>query len=528
MTVSAKRHLGLVVALLLLAFGLRVGGLDRPSILASDELLFADRARRMVLQDDVFLTYAYTDKSPTTYLIIGASLGLVGESDFAVRLPNLYFSLLFFASLYALAKMIFRDKFVALWVILCALLSPLEARYAVSGFQDTPMLTLGVLALWFASRGRWTWSGWWFGWAVIMKPTILGWSPLVLILGASGRPHPASPTSPAPNFASKSFSKHLISTVLAFMMPLLTVYLWDYGRAQHFYELGSANNNPRRFIRADEVWPRLETWLNILGELSGTAWLTLLLGVLGLIALWKSRSLDPAADEIYVRLTPKRSNGESRRDRRHPVRDQSKLILLLLANFAVLYFGVQWLVAFNTYDRYMLILAPFFWLWMGYGMNETARFLQSTRSGAALRQLWPLIIVLTLIGISARPVQQAATEDLSAYSEGIPELVEIIETDYPHTVFYDYWLNLELAWYLSPETNIVVAYFGTPEALAIHLATEDGARYFVAPSPHKAQFWVEVLQAKGNRLTLVYQAETGAFVIYEILPPRSVLAEFFG
>lgn len=487
MTTSAKQQLGLAVGILLLAFGLRVGGLDHPTPLASDELLFADRARRMMLQDDFFLTYAYTDKAPTTYIIIGTSLGLVGELDFAVRLPNIYFSLIFLAGLFALTKRLFNGQ-IALWTVLLASLAPLESRYAVSAFQDTPMLTLAILAMWMARRSKWRWAGLCFGLAVIMKPTGIWFAPLIgVMLGF----HHSIPI--------KERLSKIVQFLALFCLPIVAVYLWDYGRHQHFYELGSSNNNPGRLIRADEVIPRATEWLDILGEFMATRYLTgaLLILALGILYIQIRRGLDV-------------------------------IIPLILLNFGVIYLAVHWLVAFNTYDRYMLILAPFFWMLAGYGIVSFMKIMDGYID-SSLQKAWLWVIFAALfIGGSYQPTERAASQNLSAYSSGIPELIGTLESDYTHRIIYDYWLNLELQWYLDPSAGVTVAYFDTPEALAQHLNTERGKRFFIAPSPELAQFWVEILQTQGVAMKLVYQSPEGTYVIYSVLPLRSVLAEFFG
>ena len=129
-------------------------------------------------------------------------------------------------------------------------------------------------------------------------------------------------------------TRRLIAFAAPFALTLALLLAWDglRGQASGVWALAAANNAPWRWLRSDEVWPRLEKWGEYGGWLLGLPAVTFVLGGLG-VGLALRRAWQP----------PRRG---------------SAVDLVLLA-FGLAYLGLHWLAAFNLYDRYLLpLLAP--------------------------------------------------------------------------------------------------------------------------------------------------------------------------
>jgi hypothetical protein len=343
------------------------------------------------------------------------------------------------------------------------------------------MMALLLISIWQALRGKWGLAGGFIGWAVIMKPTAMWTLPLIVGLLLIRQP-----------IMTWRWQLHQVKYFAqSFVLPVGLVFVWDAVRRTHFFRAGLGNNNPGRFIRADEVWPRAEQWLELLGKLMSYPSLMVLLGIA--IVVWLAMST------------------------RRPQR--CDLIGWLMILYTVAYMGIYWLVAFNTYDRYVLLVGPLVWIAGGMAFASLL----------AMRRTLVVILIAGMLLIGIQPAFDAAQQATNDDDwHGIDELATTLNRDYDGRIIYDYWLGWELGWYLGEDTAVWVIYFPTAEDLADHLRTETGERYIVAPSAEQAAPWLDLLERRGAKTQLVYQTTTGDFVLYSILPPRSVLAEVFG
>ena len=118
----------------------------------------------------------------------------------------------------------------------------------------------------------------------------------------------------------------------ALLIGLALLALWDAARSpQSFWALNAARNNPGRVIRSDELVPRLETWARWLHYVTGAPLLNLVLlagAIVNLGSGWRSRTRAALCD-------------------------------WLIAIWAIAFLATHWLVAVNTYDRYLHPLVPF-------------------------------------------------------------------------------------------------------------------------------------------------------------------------
>ncbi|MBI5930223.1 MAG: glycosyltransferase family 39 protein [Chloroflexi bacterium] len=477
-----RAALWLNVLLLLFGAGLRFQYLIDAEPLHPDEALFATLGRRMVQQQDWLLSGATTDKPPLTYLLVGASLAGMGQSEFAARLPSVFASLIGATAFFALARRLSPHLPTAQLGLLIYLLSPIEIAFAPTVFQDTLMLAGVLLAALYATHQKWGWSGGLFGLAWVMKPTALWVLPLVMGMGIfSSWVWSAENSSPISLAIMWRGAKNFILGSLTTLVPIL---VWDVARPQQsFVTLGSYNNNPGRLARVDEIGARAEAWVRLLADAFGGPIIGMVIFIIVLGWL------------IYSA------------QKRHPTRWISWVIAL----FLVWYLGLYWLVAFSVRIRYLLPIIPFILLLVTWAIGElTSRWRLGTWFSAIA-----IILVMAQPTLTARPLSREPQDfDL----RGIDDLATTLNHDFAGRIVYDYWLGWELGWYLGDDTTVWLVYFSTPEELAAHLQTETGARYLIAPNEELAQMWVYLLNAKNIRTTPIRQVHD--FVIYEVVPPN--------
>jgi hypothetical protein len=120
---------------------------------------------------------------------------------------------------------------------------------------------------------------------------------------------------------------------------IVLLVIWDLGRApRSFFDLGYARGQPGRFIRSSELWTRLERWAHWLGFVTGSS-------VLNVFLL--------AASPVHLAAGALRS------------RSRAAAADWLMAGFGLAFLAWHWLIAFNTYDRYIHSLVPFLALLAG-------------------------------------------------------------------------------------------------------------------------------------------------------------------
>jgi hypothetical protein len=185
------------------------------------------------------------------------------------------------------------------------------------------------------------------------------------------------------------------------------------------------------------------------------------------------------------------------------------LVSWWIAVYLIWYLGVYWLVAFSVWPRYVYLIAPFALL---VGAQGVTWLTQRWRWGI-------LAAVILIVGLSWNGASRAEQLSRDPAAQGIDDLAAALNRDFAGMIVYDYWLGWELGWYLGRESRVWLVYFSTPEELAARLQTEEGARYFVAPSAELAYPWVALLNANGIETTLVQTTE-GGFTIYRLLPPN--------
>lgn len=467
---------------MLAALALRLGLLGQDLRLHPDEALFTTQARLIVYEGDWLLRTTDLDKPPLTIFITAASLALVGDNELAARLPNVLASALTVAAVMALSRALYADRAVSLLAGMLLALSPYDVAFAATTFTDIQATLWALLAVWLAVQGRWATSGTAAALVFACKPTALLALPLIAGLGALANACPGS-TRPA---IRRGLSRFALPLVLG--IGLVTA--WDAARAPgSFWALGAARNDPGRFVRAGEVWPRLEAWWHWLGFATG---IPLLTGALILLAaLWLLRTLrQPGARDTAADW--------------------------LIAGWLVGALGLYWLVAFNTYDRYLHALIPFLLLLSARAVIGLSRQTPHPTAMQATSAL--LIVALVLPGaLQARRGAAPLGGDQGQHT-GIDHLADYLNAELAGAIIYDHWLGWELAYYLGPDPHVQIVYSPLPEALVTDLtrlrSTQRRARYFVAPTADHAARWRATLHPAGIPTTTVYTDQAHGFVVY--------------
>jgi 4-amino-4-deoxy-L-arabinose transferase-like glycosyltransferase len=497
---------------MLLGAAFRFHALGQDARFHPDEALFSTFARSAAVNGD-WLLHGPLDKTPLTIYAAALSMSLVGvhplpngvldldihTGEFAARLPGTLASILLVATMYGLARALYHGRFVATVAMLLTALSPLAIAFSATVFTDGLMLLFVAIALAMIARGRWGWSGVFLALGFASKQQALYYAPLLLAVGWAvgrrGMMHHALTTS--------------LSRIARFALPTLVMLAlllaWDGARAQPggIWGLAAANNTPGRLIRSNEILPRLLKWTGYAQTLAGPSWLTAALGLVG-------------ASGVIGRVVCE--------PRRH-----ATLVDVVLAAYLLIYGLAHWLVAFNTYDRYLLPMLPLVLLLMARGADWGKNLIQRNRETERQRKVIsfaPLYLCLSVFCLfSLCPTAFEASEgriqvgaDLGEHS-GIDALAAYLNSRVLGAIVYDHWLGWELGYYLGPWSDKRRVYYPTPDALVAGalLQPDPAPRYFPAPADQPITPWLEALREAGFAITLVY--DTPQFVVYELLPP---------
>ena len=473
--------------IILLGAGLRIHALVRDTRFHSDEALFSTFARAAALNGDWWLSGAL-DKPPLVLYLNALSQVVVGDNEFASRLPGVLASVLLLPVMYALAKSLYDNPTVVVYgdlprqlpiiALLLTALSPFALAFSATALTDGPMLLFMTLALWMLARNRWGWSGLWLGLGFASKFQALFYLPLLVALG----------------WAMGAFSlKRYTRLLLAFALIVVLLVFWDAARpGMGVFALAAANNNPARLIRADEIIPRLQTWLHHGQFLLGPGWFTAVLIVTALVVIgWR------------IARQPRR---------RHTMID------VMLLNFSLGYGLLHWLIAFNTFDRYLLLVLPPVILLVARGIEAF------NRQAVAARSVWLLPAALSLVLLSPAIATVEGRREINiTYRQytGIDDLAAFLNQQPVATVIYDRWLGWELGYYLGQWHDKRLTYYPTPRALVADALAlcEIGPRYFPVPRTHSAGPWLEALISAGFEVKVAYENER--FLAYRLIPPWS-------
>jgi 4-amino-4-deoxy-L-arabinose transferase-like glycosyltransferase len=446
-----------------LGAGLRAGMLAQDVRFHPDEALYATYARHMSQQGDFLLADVPLDKPPLGLALNAFSFSIFGSTEFAARLPTYLISLLTLAVFYTIARRLY-DARVALIALGLLALSPFDLAFAATGFHD-PLLTLWLLLIClFAGQGRWRLAGICAACAIATKQSAVQFIPIFVAVGAA-----------------RSFPAHFWRSLRRFAMPIivggLLLAAWSAARAApvDFWTLGVTNPGLLRFIRSDEVLTRLGRWLAMLGVVTG--WTPLL--ILAVVPVIAPRPVKRAA-----------------------------LIDTLLAVGVLVTLLAYWLLAFNTYDRYLHPLGPPILLLAARGL-----VLIGERLPLSARRVAPLLVVGCMLPFTWSTLGGHGTVggDLGAHT-GIDGLAAQLKTLPAQSVVYDFWLGWELGYYLGDQSPVRIIFEPTPEAFVRAVCQSAAPSYLVAPASRSAR-WIGLARAGGARID---QLRDGPLELYRL------------
>jgi 4-amino-4-deoxy-L-arabinose transferase-like glycosyltransferase len=479
---AAAPWLAAALGILLVAAALRLPLVARDVRFHPDEALFATFGRRFIATGDPLLSGEALDKPPLLFFTLGGARALWGGSEFAARLPACFASLMTVAALLRLGRRWYGAS-VAMAAGLLLAVSPLDRAFAATAFSDPPLTLCIVGAALAAACGCGGWAGLLLGVAFAFKPTALQWLPLVALL-VFYAPRHTDRRAALVRLARFSAGFGALCALLA---------LWSAARATtpDFWALNAANNNPGRLIRAAELAPRLAAWGAALG---------LLLPALPLIGA--------APLVAFGWLTPAlsfRAAGE------RPAID------LLLTAYTLGTLALLWLVAFNTYHRYLHTVAPFLLLLLARALVIGGRSVFN-RLGAGPRARGACLraaTLLVLIGGYGAPIGDPFDGYGIGYQQ-IDRLATALNALPPGAVVYEHWIGWELRYYMGAAPQTPLIWLPSVDALMAQAAARaKGAPpiYLTGPQDRVAA-WSDALTK--NDYTVRRIRQFGAFDLIEV------------
>ncbi|MGQ9889292.1 MAG: glycosyltransferase family 39 protein, partial [Aggregatilineales bacterium] len=414
------------------------------------------------------------DKPPLALYANALAQVFIGEGTLAARLPGALAGVVLVSAVCRLARQLYSSPGAPLLAAFLTALSPLAVSYSASAFTDMPMLTLGALALAAGASGRWLASGTLLGLAFASKHQALYYLPLCLALGWSvGRLDRCGLARFAAGLGAASAG----------------LLLWDAARGgTSTFALAAANNDPARLADLAELAPRLAAWGSHAEQLFGPAGALLIPPALAAGARGLAQQRTPAA----------------------------RADAALLA-FALAYVLLHWLVAFNVYERYLLLLLPPAGLLAARGLDGAAN---AARLPPLARLAGAAALTLALLPAALGAAASRSPLDTErARHDGIEALAAHLNGKPVATVIYDRWLGWELGYYLGQWNDKRRVYYPTPELLAAGALAlpEQGTRYFPVPADQPVEEWLEALRAAG--FTVEVDLRLPRFVVYALRPP---------
>ncbi len=500
------------VAILLLAFYLRVAGLFANSFHA-DEALFASWARHIAVWKDPLLVTQAVDKPPLLFYAQALFFPLLGPVEWAARMPNFIASLLIVPLTAVLLQTLYKKAthsplhlrrsaphLAIFTTVLIITLSPLAIQFSSTAFTDPLLIfwlvaALAVASRWSLARGKLWIAGLLFGLAVATKYQAWLFLPLFVGLGWL-----------------RSWRWRDWARFVGGIVPIiLAVLLWEWARTGTFslWSAQISNFGGLRLVWSWELWPRLLAWGN-LGQTAVPIYI-LPLFVLIIIALF---------------------------GRAWRVGDEYGRIDILLILFLLGYLLLHWLLAVPVWDRYLLPLLPIVAVLLGRGVWEMGRWGAGEMRGGRLeigdwglsrlhvytftRFIFFILLILLLFPAFAARNGRFPMGGQRLADDGAAEIAEFL-ADAPYgTVLYDHWYSWQWGYHLF-DKRVFVSWFPDAEALLENLAVfgDDGSpRYIVLPNTAVSQPIQRALQDAG--FTLQPVANTGKITLFAIVPDAGI------
>jgi hypothetical protein len=342
---------------------------------------------------------------------------------------------------------------------LLAALSPFDTAFSATLFHD-PLLTLLLSAAALSlSLRRWGLAGLLAAASLATKQSAIQFLPLFLGVGLWC------------GWQRRPLRRQIAAFCVLFAAGLSALLIWSAARAEpvDFWTLGITNPGQIRLIRAEEVLPRLVRW----GQ-----WLALVVGFPTLLL---------AAWPLLSRLNT----------------TQTLTARLVLGGVLLTLFG-DWLLAFNTYDRYLLPLCPLIAYLTAWSLARLPRLATLATVMLLVPLLW-----LTVSGRLAIGGSRPGSTDILEVAAAIRQLPA-------GAVVEQYWLDWELAFYLGdPQAaNLPTLRFQPgPEAAARAVCSAADQPHYLALYAGMASRWLHVINTMGVSFTPMF---TGDILLFEL------------
>ncbi|NOZ48868.1 MAG: hypothetical protein GXP37_02320 [Chloroflexi bacterium] len=486
-------------AWLVIGMGLRLAAWGRFP-LREDEALYGTWARLIASGQDPMLERVAVDKPPFFIYSLAHAFESFGASVSVGRGLNEFCSLLAMVLLWLLARRLYGARTAAIALALFAL-SPFAISFAPTLYTDPMLVAWLLLALLWASYGLGLGAGLALGMAFATKQTGLLFIPLVLALLLA---------APIPSFPHRLTATRtgavlwrLLGASTGFGFVWYKIWQWDGWRIlpaeipsfwqQSWHSYGGLT------LVAVQMWPqRLAEWWGVWRWLGGWVPGTLVLALLCGLVIWK--------------LSVHRRAGW--------VSD------LLILSFTLAYLSLHVFFSFQTWDRYLLGLAPLLALLAARGLQiGWAQLAARPRHQLGLITL--LLAVLVWGGVQAAWARIPVGGDHGAYS-GIETVAAYLHEKVPadHGVLYQRWLGWQWNWYLddSPAGRV---YWADPAMLVADVQRHPHGytRFIVFPAWHDGErpavvaALAAIHQRLAPRLFVAPQADGAPrFAVYQIIP----------
>jgi 4-amino-4-deoxy-L-arabinose transferase-like glycosyltransferase len=490
----------IVVAIELVGATFRFHALTQDIRFHPDEALFSTFARAAAVNGD-WLLHGALDKPPLTIYLSAVSMMLFGVhplpngvldldvhiGEFAARVPGTFGSILLVVVMYRLARSLYPNGQTRFIVPLLAMglmaVSPFAIAFSATVFTDGLMLLFMMLALMMVARGRWGWSGMFLALGFASKPQALYVIPLLVAVGWALDDR-------------RTWSSRVARLALPTIFIFGLLLIWDVFRDQPggIWGLAAANNNPGRLIRANEIISRMSACAGYARLLAGPGLVTIVLAFCAVMAFVWRMVYEP--------------------------RWRTTLIDVVLITYVLAYMLAHWLVAFNTYDRYLLPVLPVALLLMSRGVAWAQDLMPENRMTTTLR-IGIAGLCLIAFFLPARDASEGRARvggDLSKHT-GIDGVGVYLNSRDLGAIVYDHWLGWELSYYLGAWSDKRRVYYPTPDTLVAGALSEadTALRYFPVPADEQAGPWLEALRNAGFTVSLAY--EVPRFRVYELVRP---------
>jgi hypothetical protein len=208
-----------------------------------------------------------------------------------------------------------------------------------------------------------------------------------------------------------------------------------------------------------------------------------------------------------------------------PTSPRLKRALGFSALFVLAFLALHWLIAFQTWDRYMLGLVPLLSLLAAVAFVSPARLISSGQG----QRLYAAASAALLAAALVTPVMSAARSELpvggdhGAY-DGIDELTaHVISIAPPGAVLYDHWLGYHYRFYLYGSALRIHWYPDLTDLLRDARVYHRETRYIAFPSWRDNSPALQALSAAGIQAVPIYETRrrdgTTSFRLYLLEGP---------